>query len=1441
MLQARRTSNREARENFSRSAVPDSTANRARIAAVFSHQSSLLQNIAGYAPGNFQISVLSEPFSPSPPQALERLNAAEARSALRQCLALLGAAREWHLDFIDFSRFQVLPGGRLRFPWTLERQELPAPAAFIPLFGRNRHLRGLDAGNCRERCRDDAAADGASYLCRREDFACNLLHSRFPASMKASANVTVRIRTQAPWQKAVVGRNLLHNLDDDETLLLEMDLAQTALAEHLSALCGRKPKRSGNPAALVQDFQLFLKKSVYQEAILILDHLQRREDDRLLRYLLESGEIAGLTAVLLDDSVPGECDLEFNEDPPNLLSGHFPCGAEEPRAQGNGSEELLRRMALLAVAVPRPLVSLLVPHGDGAAKLTPAPHGDGAAEPTPAPHGDGAAKLTPAPRGDGAAKLTPAPRGDEAGDSALLAALLKQGRLRENRERGTLEAAVTGVAAAANAAARSELLAWLADRCDWPYARIAHLIAGGRARELEEYLRDQARESPGRIAPGPAADLLAEHLPRFRPQAAPGGRILELGLDILIQGGCLDLASRVIAALPGRLPPWLRLKKAHLALRRREYRELGRLLAGMEPPPADMRDEWLFVSFMHCEKTGQKSKAGELARRIRSPYYRHLSLIQLSDAAIYRRDFARARSQLASALAYFSAVGRPREVIVVRSQKAKLLREEGDLQGAEETYKTIYAEGEAEGAPQNAAAAAVDLGNLYVEADDDFQAERWYQKAARLFAAARDADGLMLVNANLVNVYLAKGEWLESDRLLGALLPWDEEKQLPDSHAVDLLNQAALEALRLHDAEALELAGRAEAVFRRNANLKGIGECAFLRARLAASGDGEGAAAPVARARLSPDQRIVCGLLEREVRPGDGRGEAALFRELGRIRSRKARFEALRLLLRKHRRREWLERFQQLARELSPTEKNYFFYEYWYMAFDLAPEGPPGTQAGEFLAMSDFFTLNRRTMPAKFARMRQQCSEAGQKPSLFDDARLVERSRNWRLPSDFFRSFLHEIGKTAPVEWLAMSVHETRPPSGEPAGSMFRFASSDAFPELGAEMLQQALATPQEQTFDLPEVRRRFRAQEKFFYPFACTKAIRWPIAENHLAGLVAAVRDGGLHFQDFAGRHRETLQKFSALFQNFLVGEYRADEKLQAIVGESEPIRQVKRMIIQVSKVDFSLLITGESGSGKELVANAVHRLSARAGGPFIPVNAAAIPDTLLEAELFGFRKGAFSGASEDRVGLLQAADRGTLFLDEIADLPLPLQAKLLRALQEREVRRLGENRTSRIDVRLISASNKDLGELVRRDLFRADLFYRLQDLQIHIPPLRQRREDIPLLIGSFLERHGYPKLEPGRLSAIAEMFRDEPFPGNVRELESRIKSLITFHPDLEPPAAVERLGVGLRGARQEFEKDLLRRTLAEVGGRRTLAAAKLGISRMALFNLIKKYGIDG
>ena len=297
------------------------------------------------------------------------------------------------------------------------------------------------------------------------------------------------------------------------------------------------------------------------------------------------------------------------------------------------------------------------------------------------------------------------------------------------------------------------------------------------------------------------------------------------------------------------------------------------------------------------KKISQAQKADEFEGKIKSPYYRNLCLIQLSDRSIYNRDFAKAIAQLAGALAYFANRRLWREEIEVQSQMAKLWREKGNFREAESLYKTIYIKSETEGQALRSAAIAVDLGNLYMEEDDDFQAECWYQKALRLFEKEKDADGIMLVNSNLINVFFAKGNWLEAEKLLRAVLAANEEKLLPNSCAIDYLNWACLENLRLHNDKALKLLEHATEIFKNAGNSKGLTECAYLRARITCFAQGSTAAKLAEEKWFNADQRTACGIFRQfGSLPGQGR-EAAALTLLGGIASAKIRFDTLRLLL----------------------------------------------------------------------------------------------------------------------------------------------------------------------------------------------------------------------------------------------------------------------------------------------------------------------------------------------------------------------------------------------------------------------------------------------------------------------------------------------------------------------------------------------------------------
>ena len=322
------------------------------------------------------------------------------------------------------------------------------------------------------------------------------------------------------------------------------------------------------------------------------------------------------------------------------------------------------------------------------------------------------------------------------------------------------------------------------------------------------------------------------------------------------------------------------------------------------------------------------------------------------------------------------------------------------------------------------------------------------------------------------------------------------------------------------------------------------------------------------------------------------------------------------------------------------------------------------------------------------------------------------------------------------------------------------------------------------------------------------------------------------------------------------------AAQALDRLVGQSAPMLAVKERISKVARSMAPVLISGESGTGKELAARAIHAISHRGRGPWVAVNCSAIPETLLEAEFFGVRKGAYTGATQDREGFFQAAHGGTLFLDEIGDLPLTMQSKLLRAIQERKVRPLGSNQEELVDVRLVSATHKDLRAEVAANGFRQDLFYRLNVIDIHLPALRERKEDLPLLSRAILERIGLETGSPvPELSAeLLAQLDSHPLHGNVRELENLLHRAMALsdgkklHWDGAPAGAVSDndcwdLGVtphpadipsDLQGHLDAQEREILVRALRESKFNRTLAAQRLGISLRQIRYRMERLNIE-
>ncbi len=432
--------------------------------------------------------------------------------------------------------------------------------------------------------------------------------------------------------------------------------------------------------------------------------------------------------------------------------------------------------------------------------------------------------------------------------------------------------------------------------------------------------------------------------------------------------------------------------------------------------------------------------------------------------------------------------------------------------------------------------------------------------------------------------------------------------------------------------------------------------------------------------------------------------------------------------------------------------------------------------------------------------------------------------------------------------------------------SQLRWALTDEFEILLAEDRASALAAFREK--HPPLVLLDLGLPPSPAAPTEGLQTLEEILAEDRLAKVIIvsgqgeranAMRAIGQGAWDFVGKPVDTAELRSILRRAHHVSQLDRDyhalqrefreESFEGILGTSPGMQEVYRVIQRVAATDASVLILGESGTGKEMAAVAIHRRSKRRDGPFIPINCSAIPENLLESELFGHEKGAFTGAIAQRRGRIEMAEGGTLFLDEIGELPAQLQVKLLRFLQGQKIERVGGRESIEVNVRVIAATNADLKQGMSTSRFREDLYYRLAVVSLRLPPLRERGGDVALLSQAFLRRFAAhferPDLsfDPAALRAIERYH----WPGNVRELENRIKRAVIMADgrqvttaDLELDPGEGAAGTTLKEAREQLEREMVVQALRRSGGKITAAAAELGISRPTLYELMEKLEIQ-
>jgi formate hydrogenlyase transcriptional activator len=400
--------------------------------------------------------------------------------------------------------------------------------------------------------------------------------------------------------------------------------------------------------------------------------------------------------------------------------------------------------------------------------------------------------------------------------------------------------------------------------------------------------------------------------------------------------------------------------------------------------------------------------------------------------------------------------------------------------------------------------------------------------------------------------------------------------------------------------------------------------------------------------------------------------------------------------------------------------------------------------------------------------------------------------------------------------------------------------------ELPPEMYKKAVGEGLNSFCDIP-----LMGHGKLLGVLAVARRDEYAFDEDQVAFLTQAANQIAIGIQN-ALAYRKIADLTDRLAQEklYLEDELRGEMDFEGIVGQSSALRHVLNLVDTVAPSDSTVLMLGETGTGKELIARAIHERSRRKDRTFVKINCAAIPTGLLESELFGHERGAFTGAISQKIGRLELADQGTLFLDEVGDIPPEIQPKLLRALQEREFERLGSTRTKKVDVRLIAATNRDLEKMIERREFRSDLYYRLNVFPIRIPPLRERPEDIPLLVRYFTQKYGRrmeKQIESIPAAAMKKLAAWH-WPGNIRELENFIERsvILTHGPALQVPVS-ELVGNGnpapAAKSREVGERDEIVRALQEARGRVAGpdgAAERLGLKRTTLISRMKKLGID-
>ncbi|MCP4213918.1 MAG: sigma-54-dependent Fis family transcriptional regulator [bacterium] len=1469
--------------------IPFSEDNLEKVSTLSDLYSCFLFPIFHYSHNPFEIRVWT--FRPDKDTArrLHHLPSDALQYMFVQCIAVfkaLGEIPSIPTDAVDFSNIHVTPDNSVIFPMEPAGTDNGSLKHLLAHFQGSSCFKSLDEENYQSffdrLCGTYRFNTDRDYMYRYHLFQSTILNAYHVDPLKNPAVIKVNICTTSIIQESIIRHNLLRNYSSPDIFLLNACNCRENLSRFMA---GKLPGDhvSGDLPGLINKLDVFLKESSSKTLVLLVDHLHSAEDVQLLDILLNSSDNFSIVLVYFNGSCNAlEFDLELKENPRNLLQDFLPFSV-----QTELTEAETRCLQIIDV------LPFLLPYGSGAGSEEPAPTCDTSCDVGRA-RGDGASggQLTEIGNIPGMQQVT-VEKLLRAGRLKVTGGCLEvRGRLSTFNIMPTKELEIEiletclkfynvgktthdmetmprnvevdipdthgvsgrGVDDDEGEATRSSRELALRIKYYITSANLSSLnlllrryLARGIIRNTGRSLRCIGFLDFSRIEA-----LVGVHMESLQKNRDS----LRLLLELLIRENRVAAAEEIIRRNLHSDAVFMKLKTARLHRLKKEQVAMGKVLQGLRPHfgngadiPAIWKDEYSYLNYIYCEKVGDTKKGNGFLKKIKDPLFIHLANIKLSDRYIYKREFGKAAKLLEGVPAYLDIRGLPGDCIEAGSQMAKLLREKKRFAEAEVLYKKLYVESKLNNFKLQAAYIASDLGNCYILQDDYCRCGQWYQKALDIFKALDNTNGINLVDSNMVELAKIKGDWGACERVLRKELNFDTDRKNVDATAIDYFNIAHLEYLRRRPKPASNLLAKAVAGFEKKNNICNLIQCEILKIKLyllhtgettddsVTSGEPNPAFLKKHPSRLRPDQSLLVRLMEIR-QAGKIPGLTFIAEITQKVESAALRFEIFALMSEMSAPPELLELLKVLSMHLSPKEKNYFYFQYHYLCFSwlLREADNPtltGTEKERFYEVYYFFKRNNRILPRRMEKLKQYMDELDWRYHLFKGAELEEKREAWSEPVDFFKSLTNEIRQVVPADIICLGIYEHDK-------LLFPFSTSSRFRELTTEIIAGTFGDGKNRRLSLFDIKRKYKSNDKAFYCYRDNTVISWKISATFQAVLLLGFLKID-HFDiDINGRIGQLLGRFFSQFGDFYRNEFTLRNKLKKLIGNSPVMKQVKTKILKVGKVDFPLLIRGESGSGKELVAKGVHEAGTRADGPFVAVNAAAIPGGLLEAELFGYKKGAFSGAVDSKIGLIREAHHGTLFLDEIADLPIELQAKLLRVLQESEITPLGENRPIAVDFRLICATNKDIKQLVAEERFREDLLYRLKVLTLDVPPLRERMQDIPLLVRHFLAQQKFTIGDEAEMQRICHYFKNRSWGGNVRELQSAVMRLITYYPDFDlDTGSTYNPQHGLPAARENLERSMIVEALEQHDGSKVRAAEFLNISRQHLATLVKRYNI--